>query len=441
MKIILLSGGSGTRLWPLSSDAHPKQLLKLLSDERGEPVSMLQTMWRRLKQRHLESCTVIAAASVQQQQIRAQLGSDIGIVPEPLKRDTFPAVLLAVSYLNTYQEMEPDEPIIVLPVDSRAEAAYYDTVFRLPAALAQSGANLALLGVKPGYASEKFGYMIPDRNEGDEEAELPLTPFPILRFHEKPEREVAAALIRQGALWNGGVFCFRASYLLDRIKDMGLPQTYPELLTQFPHISAQSFDYAVVEKERSIVALAYDGAWKDIGTWCSLSEEMGSPIVGRGVMTEDCNHVHIVNTTNTPVIAMGLTDVVIAVSEEGILVSSKPSSHRLKTALRLLHSDSSQHLAAAANAQTLDRTCQPDGTTVTTRKLQLAPGSSHEHRHAEGANRSVVWTVLAGYGELEQQGHVSLLQVGDTVILRNRETGTLHASAPLELLEVQTVFG
>jgi mannose-1-phosphate guanylyltransferase len=436
MKIILLSGGSGTRLWPLSSDNHPKQLLKLLTDEQGHSVSMLQKVWEQLRRRGLHRSAVIATAAGQRETILAQLGDDIDLVLEPEKRDTFPAVLLAVAYLNSHRNLQSDEPVLVMPVDSMADDSFYETVFRLPEALERSQANLALLGVKPDYPSEKYGYMIPDEAPGTWEK-----PIAVRRFHEKPTKQEAVELLKRGGLWNGGVFCFRAAYLLDHLKRLELPLTYEELLLGFSRIAVQSFDYAIVENEDNMAAIVYDGAWKDLGTWCSLTEAMRSPMLGNGVMTEDCRDVHVVNVTDMPVIAMGLTDVVVAVSREGILVSGKKSSSRLKDALRLMQSGQPRDIPAEGIwSKTLDRECLEDGTTVTTRKIRLEKGSSLFHSEAGSVVRAVAWTILHGACTLRKNGAAIPLQTGATVVLERDDAGEVLALEPLDLIEVSTVY-
>lgn len=438
MKIILLSGGSGIRLWPLSSDRHPKQLLKLLSDERGRPVSMLQRVWRQLERRGLERSAVIAAAAGQKDAIAAQLGEGIELILEPEKRDTFPAVLLAGAYLSSRRGLLRDEPVLVMPVDSMADETFFDHVFRLPDVLEQTGAKVALMGIRPKYPSEKFGYLIP--------ADEPLTSgqglIAIAGFREKPSGRQALELIGQGALWNGGVFCFRAGYLWNLLERQGLPASYEELLPRFAELAAQSFDYAVAEGETDMAALVYDGEWKDIGTWCSLTEAMREPLLGHGVLAGDCRNVHVVNVTETPVIALGVQDVIVAVGAEGILVSSKQASEGLKDALRLLPDRSTAPRDEGIDSFVLDRSRLDDGTTITTAKVRLEPGTALSHAQpAGGPRQAVAWTVVRGAGRLEKNGAAGPLCAGETAALEGTDTGRLFAPERLELIEVCTVYG
>lgn len=145
-----------------------------------------------------------------------------------------------------------------------------------------SGANLALMGVVPEHASEKYGYIIPTGADAGANGYLQVS-----HFQEKPDRVQAEELISRGALWNCGVFAFRLGYLLDILQRKGLPLNYEELQKQYKLLSSISFDYEVVEKEENIVVQPYAGFWKDLGTWNTLTEEMTSNHVGKGFITAD----------------------------------------------------------------------------------------------------------------------------------------------------------
>ncbi|PYI51406.1 sugar phosphate nucleotidyltransferase [Paenibacillus flagellatus] len=441
MKIILLSGGSGMRLWPMTGGDRPKQLLRLLRDEKGRPVSMLQHVWERLRRRGLERSAVIATSAAQRETIREQLGESVDLVLEPVKRDTYPAVLLAVAYLHAYRGLTRDEPVLVMPVDSLADESFYDEVFRLPETLDDAGARLALIGIKPREPAEKYGYIVP------EEGDAPSSGYVrVGRFREKPHRDEAERLMEAGALWNGGVFCFRGGYLLDRLERTGGTLTYEETLAEFPDMEQRSFDHAVVECERSIAARVYEGSWSDLGTWCSLVESMPVSVSGRAVASDDCVNTHIVNETNIPVVAIGLADTIIAVGPEGVLVSRKQASMRLKDALsRLAKLGPTPPAPGAESAtdppvKTLDRDMPGDGITVTTRKLRLERGESRSHGTV-GPTAAVAWTIVRGSGRLEKEGvSAAVSGPGFTVTLGPGETGVLTAEETLDIIEVSTVF-
>lgn len=431
MNMILLSGGSGTRLWPLSTERRSKQFIRLFHDEAGHPVSMLQQVWGRLGGKGLHRSAVIATSGHQREAILEQLGYETDLVLEPEKRDTFAAILLSVAYLCSHRGVSRDEPIIVMPVDGRTEDSFYDRLLQLPETLISSGANLALMGVRPDFPSQKYGYMVPD---GDGGADAALT---IRAFHEKPSKTDAVRYIEQGALWNCGVFCFRAGYLLDRLKAMELPEAYEALLLAYDRIESRSFDYAVVEREERIVALAYEGPWKDLGTWCALTEEMNRPLIGPGYIGEECDNVHVVNELDVPAVVLGLSDVVVAASPEGILVTHKESSSRLKEALGRMGRETSGDKKASSE-QTVDRSAFPDGTSVTTRRIHLEAGEELITAPSGDVRRIVSWTVLHGRCRLFQNGGELPVAIGRSVVLGEEDSARLKALDPLDLIEIIT---
>ncbi|WP_248929941.1 sugar phosphate nucleotidyltransferase [Paenibacillus hamazuiensis] len=281
MKIILLSCGSGNRLWPMSSDNRPKHPLQPLTDESGKPASMLQRIWRQLVKRCLHKYTVIVTEANQRETIFEQLGNGVDLVLEPAQRDTFPAVLLAVAYLHSRRGLHPDETVLVLPVDGMADEPFYETVFQLPEAVKRSGARLGLLGVKPTHPSDKYGYLVPESKPSRSQPEHMVE---VSRFREKPSKDEAESLISAGSMWNCGVFCFQARYVLERLESLSLPVSYGELLQVYSTMAKMSFSYAVVEKERRLVSLVYDGTWKDLGIWGSPTGVMRSQTIGPVVM-------------------------------------------------------------------------------------------------------------------------------------------------------------
>ena len=317
MNIILLSGGSGKRLWPFSGDIRSKQFLKIFRRSDGSKESMLMRMYRMIKETDLKASVIIATSKDQILQIKEQLGEQADISEEPARRDTFPAIALAAAYLKK-QGVKGDEPIVVCPVDPYVEADYFECLKELSDEAGK--AQLTLMGIEPTYPSESYGYIIPS---GKEHISA------VSEFKEKPEAEVAREYISQGALWNGGVFAFKLSYILDISKEIFGTDSYDELFSKYETLPKISFDYAVVEKEKSINVVRFAGSWKDLGTWNTLTEAMDEQESGNAI-TDDCENTHIVNELNIPIVALGIKDAVIVATPDGILVSTKSASEKIK---------------------------------------------------------------------------------------------------------------
>jgi mannose-1-phosphate guanylyltransferase len=435
MNIILLSGGSGVRLWPLSNEQRPKQFVPFFKGESGQSVSMLQNVWGQLKYRNLHESTVIATSVGQQELIREQIGRGVDLVLEPEKRDTFPAILLSVAYLYSHRGVSRDEPVAVMSVDSHVENSFYDALLQLPEALESTGANVALMGVKPTFPSQKYGYILPEATTGNS----PIVT--IERFYEKPNAQDAALYMERGALWNCGVFCFKVGFLLDLLANMGLPETYEELLLAYSQLENRSFDYAVVERERKIAAIKYTGAWKDLGTWCTLTEELGEPIVGKGFLGKDNSNVHILNELDIPIIGIGLSDVIIAASREGILVSHRGSDAHLKIAVNQMKEDAQlQSESAEVHCRMVDRSVFTDGTVVTTRRIHLKAGMDWPLTPLNDGRRQIVsWTIMHGSSRLIKNTETIHAPCGWNVMLGNGDAAVLQALENVDLIEITTV--
>ena len=323
MQLVLLSGGSGKRLWPLSNDARSKQFLKVLEGENNQLQSMVQRVWGQLSRVGLADSTVIATSKSQVDMIQSQLGNQTSLIIEPSRRDTFPAIALAATYLYTVKEADLNEVVAILPVDPYVQESFFESIKALENVINHSKAELALIGVKPTYPSAKYGYIIPKDEKQNQY-------FQVNSFTEKPAEEQAYELIEQGALWNCGVFAFKLSYVINILEKKGLPIQYEELLKKYDKLPKISFDYEVVEKEDNIVVLPYNGYWKDLGTWNTLTEEMDTTQIGKGIISMECENTHLINELDIPVTVVGVSNVVVAVSPDGILVADKEKSPRIK---------------------------------------------------------------------------------------------------------------
>ena len=421
MNVVLLSGGSGKRLWPLSNDVRSKQFIKFFKREDGEYESMVQRMFRGLKGADPDVKITIATSKTQLSEIRNQLGTDVDVSIEPDRRDTFPAIVLSCMYLHDKMGVKEDEPVVICPVDPYVEDNYFQALKELSNLAAKSESNLCLLGMEPTYPSAKYGYIIPeDKSEVSK----------VLEFKEKPSEELAAKYIERGALWNGGVFAFRMGYMLNKAHELLDFTDYEDLYRKFSTVQKISFDYAVAEKEDKISVLRFVGTWKDLGTWNTLTESVPENVIGKGIMNDKCENVHIINELNIPILTMGLSDVVISASAEGILISDKHESSYIKPYV----DDIVGQVMFAEKSWGSFRVLNVEDESMTI-LVTLNPGHSmnyHSHRM-----RDEVWVVIEGNGTTVVDGMKQDITVGDVITMQAGCRHTVFAKDTLKIIEVQ----
>lgn len=421
MIVILLSGGSGQRLWPLSNEIRSKQFLKLFKDDDGIYESMLQRVYRQIKKIDNDAKIVIATSETQVSSIRNQIGEDADISIEPCRRDTFPAIALATSYLVDVQGIDAGESVVVCPVDPYVNAEYFEALKDLSELADKGESNLVLMGIEPTYPSEKYGYIIP---QSDNKV------AGVRSFKEKPAKETAAEYISQGALWNGGVFAYKLKYVLDKAHELIDFTDYYDLYNKYDSLPKISFDYAVVEKEKSIQVMRFAGEWKDLGTWNTLTEAMNEPVIGKAEMNDTCSGVHIINEMDVPILAMGLHDVVISASPEGILVSDKEESSHIKPFVDRINQQIMYAEKSWGSYRVIDI-----GDSSTTIKVTLNAGHSmnyHSHK-----NRDEVWVVISGKGRTIVDGMEQKVTIGDVIVMSAGCRHTVIADTELHMIEVQ----
>lgn len=434
MELILLSGGSGKRLWPLSNDIRSKQFLKVIGSGEAKQ-SMLQRVWGQIQANGMHQSAHFAVGRPQVDILQSQLGYEINIIVEPERRDTFPAIALAAVYLYSIRGIGLKETVGVMPVDSYAEDGFFRKILSLEQVLRHSGADLALMGVTPDHPSEKFGYTVPVQDDctalGDGTEY-----YGVERFVEKPDEEAARELIRQQAFWNCGVFAFRLEYIINELIARGLPIQYDELLHQYSRVEKISFDYAVVEKAERIVVVPYQGKWKDLGTWNTLTEEIHTPLIGKGIIAEGSANTHVINELDIPVTVIGASNLVIAASPDGILVSDKEASPKVKEVMKLQDQRPMYEERRWGRYRVLDYTRYPEGREVLTKRICLLEGKNLSYQYHQ--KRSEVWTVISGEGELILNGELKRLRAGDVALIPVHARHSLRAITEIEIIEVQT---
>ena len=421
MNIILLSGGSGKRLWPLSNDIRSKQFIPFLKDADGNYESMLQRVYRQITSVEKDANITVATSKTQVSSIRNQLEDKVSICIEPCRRDTFPAIALAAAYLYYEKNVDENESVIVCPVDPYVENSYYEALKELKKIVDDGEANLNLMGIEPTYPSEKYGYIIPEKKE---------YVSAVKAFKEKPDLELAKEYLKQGAIWNAGVFGFKLKYLIEKTHEMIDYTDYRDLYDRYETLTKISFDYAIVEKEPSIQVMRYAGEWKDVGTWNMMAEVMSDISKGNVIMDDTCKNTNVINELEIPLLCMGCEDMVIAASCDGILVSDKERSGYIKSYVEQIGGDVRFAEKSWGIYNVIDM--QPGSMTV---RITLSNGNRmayHSHEH-----RSEVWTVVSGEGRTIVDGMEQIVRTGDVITIAAGCKHTIIADTDMSLIEVQ----
>ncbi len=421
MNIILLSGGSGKRLWPLSNDIRSKQFIKIFRSEDGEYESMVQRVYSQIRSVDATADITVATSKEQISALKNQLGNDVSISVEPCRRDTFPAIALATAYLHDVKGMDENEVVVVCPVDPYVQREYFEALQSLAALAEMDTANLVLMGMEPTYPSEKYGYIIPESADAVSK---------VATFKEKPDAETAGDYIARGALWNGGIFAYKLKYVLNRAHELIDFTDYHDLYSKYETLTKISFDYAVVEKEDDIAVMRFRGEWKDLGTWNTLTEAMEENVIGNARMNETCENTHVINELDLPILCMGLKDVVVSASADGILVSDKEESSYIKPYVDAIDAK----IMYAEKSWGSYRVMDIEEESVTVKVTLRAGNAMNYHSHAR---RNEVWTVVSGKGRTIVDGMEQEVRAGDVITMQAGCKHMIMADTELRLIEVQ----
>ena len=446
MQLILLSGGSGKRLWPLSNDARSKQFLPLLSSPNGGMESMIQRVVRQIREAKLTDNITFATNAVQCDSIINQLGEDVNVVTEPERRDTFPAIALASSYLAKEKKCDDDEVVVIMPCDVYTESKYFATIGKMVDTVENNVADLVLMGITPTYPSEKFGYVVPESvtskesGTSSESAKSTESVFNkyclrVARFTEKPNEEKAKELLKQNAFWNGGVFAFRLGYMMNIVNQYLKTETFRETYNRYAEFPKISFDYEVAEKAKSVAVVPFLGEWKDLGTWNALCEELPSTHIGNVMMGDNNVNTHAINELSIPIFCNGLKDVIVAASPDGIMVCDKQDSEKIKDYVNVLTTRPMYEERRWGTYRVLDNAEYEDGTRSLTKTIHLNAGKniSYQLHH----HRSEIWTCVEGEGIFVLNGECRNVKRGDVMNIPIGHHHAIKAITDLTFIEVQ----
>ena len=450
---VVLCGGSGTRLWPSSRKAYPKQFASLLGEE-----SLYQLTLRRFTGEHFTRPLVMTNEEFRflASQQATQLGlEDALVVVEPCLRDTAPAILVAA--LMVARDEGKKTLMLVAPSDHViTDMSAFHSAIEQGIKAAESG-HLVTFGVTPDRAETGYGYLeLSTQPDGSGEA------IQLASFREKPNAETAAQFLASGKfLWNAGIFLFRAGDVIAAFERYA-----PELLTPcrdalehgeedldlfrldtsaYESLPAISFDYAVMEKAEKVAAVPLSCQWSDLGSWDALWKEEGPDSEGlatRGPVTAvDCSDSYLRSEdSNMQLVGLGLQNMVVVAMRDAVLVADKSRAQEVKGLVNVLRE------AEVAQADHYPRFHRPWGWYETlcidsrfqVKRIMVRPGgilSLQSHMH-----RSEHWVVVSGTAEVTVGEEVQILTENQSVYI---PLGTVHRMAnpgkvPMYLIEVQT---
>lgn len=376
---------------------------------------MLQNLWDLVKAKGLEKDTLVTCSKHHEEIVRNQIGNLVSLVLEPERRDTFPAIALSCAYLWSEQQVDEDEVVVISPVDVDVDQHYLQALMNLSQKVAHSAFHIGLVGIHPTYPYEKYGYIVPQ-----EDVSCTQDWQKVKRFVEKPLSKEAERFIARGALWNGGVFAFKLSYLKKKLRSNGWSTTYQTLLHHYEKLPRISFDHHVVEKEQELAVQTYNGRWNDLGTWKDWLDRFDVLETGNQIYSDNCQNVHVINKLSIPVVTIGLEDLIVVSSSNGILVANKEEANRLKHITRKMEKEKST-------------TTQIFSSLAAEHTIRLKPGEQWKLPKSKEASICMV-----GLGEVKMSNgsrDMNLWQ-GDVIRIQPNAEVSVYAVTTVQLIRI-----
>ena len=412
---LILAGGSGSRLWPLSRELYPKHLLNIIQDSE----SLLQSTFIRLKECMPETNIISMTGVKHFSNVKYQLSSvaeNPVVLSEPIAKNTAPAIILATKYIT---EVSNEDPVIlVVPSDHLIkDITGFAQSVKEGEKLAEQG-FIVTFGIKPSYPETGYGYI--NSTNG----------VKVNRFVEKPDEELAKKYLADGHYyWNGGIFMFKASTLLSETEKCA-PEIYNLLknfdftkssdipFTEFDKMPNISIDYAIMEKSDKIALVQLKSDWNDLGSWKSIydvnkKDENGNVLVGH-VLDEGSKN-SLVYSSSKLVATIGLEDTILVETEDAILACKMEKSQDVKKVYESLkkQNDETHKIHKTVYRPWGYYTVLAQGNGFLTKMIQVNPGqklSVQSHNH-----RSEHWVVLEGKAKVVLEGKELILSPGHSI--------------------------
>lgn len=302
MKIVLLSGGQGKRLWPVSLDKKPKQFISFFD----EGTSMLKSTFNKVSSIFGASNVFVATHKDFKKEVRKEIKNFDNIILENETIGTFGAIVNLSIYLKYKCSCDDNEIVAVVPIDHDIDEFFYNILKNAEERLNESNNSICLIGIKPTYPSTSYGYII--HKDGK-----------VLSFKEKPDKQTAIKYIKKCALWNSGIVVFRLKRIIDISKKYIDYNSYEEFQNKYNFLPHISFDYEVLEKENDLLIVESEIAWSDIGLWENLAPKISK---------SDKYNTNIINYENKKIINDGVENIILINTKDGIRIIPKINDNR-----------------------------------------------------------------------------------------------------------------
>lgn len=440
---LILAGGSGSRLWPLSRELYPKQLLNIQTSE-----SLLQSTFLRLKE-YINPSDIISMTGVKHlSNVKYQLSSIVEnpvVLSEPISKNTAPAIILGAKYITDISKSDP--VILVVPSDHMIKdiKSFVNTVKEGEKIAEQD--YIVTFGIKPSYPETGYGYINTSNNKISDG-------YKVNRFVEKPDEKTAERYLAEGNYyWNSGIFMFKASVLLNEASKYA-PEIYEKLknfdftkspeipFTEFDKMPSISIDYAIMEKSDKIALVQLKSDWNDLGSWKSIydvskKDENGNVKIGH-VIDEGSKNSFVYSSSKL-VATVGLEDTVIVETEDAILACKADKTQEVKKIYDTLkkQNDTTHKVHKTVYRPWGYYTVLGEGKGFLTKMIHVNPGqklSVQSHNH-----RSEHWVVLEGKAKVVLEGKELILSPGHSVDIAVKAIHSLQNpyEEDLKIVEVQ----
>ncbi len=460
MYSVILCGGSGTRLWPLSRKNYPKQFLKLYSNK-----SLLQETFLRISKIIPKNNIFFVANKSDFYNVVNQIRevypnfSEDRFLEEPEKRNTAPAIALSVKYLKDKIKIDQSKQIIFLPADHYItnQKKYLKVV---KDALTKNNNNIGTIGITPVGAETGYGYIkkmtngkknklqAKDRKNKKINKKKSVTVNKVLEFKEKPDKKTAEKYVKSGDyLWNAGMYVFNCKTFFDEIKKYSpvifenLKNNYDVFIKNFRKMPNISIDYALSEKSKKVVVFEGDFGWSDIGSFDNLAEVLlKKEDKNKKHIKVDSNNVFIHSTTNKLIATMGVRDLIVVENNDSILIQKRGQSEKVKDIVELLKKNNYKEIDhnVIVHSPWGKYEVLIDGRRHKVRKVTIYPGKKIKlqmHYH-----RAEHWVVVKGTAEVIYKRNKKILVANESVFIppsvkhQIKNPGKIN----LEIIEVQT---